>query len=430
MKAKYIINLLILLSGLTFQAHAQVEKSKVVNETVNLTPQGKVSVNHRRGPLHIRTSADGKTTLSATIKVSGDDPADVQKALDNINLNIEAAGDYLNVRSGDNIKNWITTFNRSKITFVNGTIISGIKDIHIELVLNVPKTVALDLTNKYDNIYLAERSGDVKVDLYDADLYAESCNTMQLKLKYGKGYLKNIQHATLDIYDSHLDIKQAQQVDANIKYSKLNWGNVQKLNLQSYDSKYIIGNISADSRIEDKYSEFTLGDVQQLTLNLYDADLNLGHASHINLNAKYTHLIGKNVGKIHLNESYDNEIELQDVQELSTISKYTKYIIRSVNQTLAMDTYDDEFNIQELGSNFGNLTINGKYLKFQSTLNSGASFHLIAKTKYGQLNYPETRADVRIHKEKNDDLELEAMVGSNVQGRKANITCHDCKISF
>lgn len=430
MKANSNIAFYLCLLFLPFLSEAQTEKSKVIKETFPLNAQGKITITHRRGPIYIKPSLDGQTTVTATIKVRGDDATDVQKALDNIKIDFEASGNFLNVRSGDNIKNWVTILNKSKVTFVNGAVVSGIKDIHIELAVNVPKTIALDLTNKYDNIYLADHTGDLRVDLYDADLNAESCQNLYLKLKYGKGYLHDVKNATLELYDSHLDLKKAQSIEATVKYSNLKWGDLQKLKLISYDSKYIIGNVLGETTIEDKYSEFSMGNIQNATLNLYDANLVMGQADQINLNSKYCHIKGVKAAKITLNESYDDEVEFQELNEFWTKSKYTKYIIGKVNSSVIMDTYDDEFNIAELGSELQELNITGKYLKFQSKLNAAAELHLQANTKYGQLNYPQSRAEVRVHKEKNDDLELDVMIGKNVSGRKGVINCYDCKISF
>lgn len=430
MKANYYILCLLCMMCLPFISMAQTEKSKVIKETFPLNAQGKITINHRRGPIYIKPSLDGQTSVTATIKVRGDDAADVQKALDNIKVDFEATGNFLNVRSGDNIKNWVTILNKSKVTFVNGAVVSGIKDIHIELAVNVPKTVALDLTNKYDNIYLADHTGDLRVDLYDADLNAESCQNLYLKLKYGKGYLQEVKNATLELYDSQLDLKKAQSIEATVKYSKLNWGDLQKLKLVSYDSKYVIGHILGETTIEDKYSEFNMGNIQNATLNLYDVNMFMGHAGQLAVNSKYSHLKGGKAAKIILNESYDDEVEFQELNEFWSKSKYTKYIIGKINSSVIMDTYDDEFVNTELGGELQELNITGKYLKFQSQLNAAAELHLQANTKYGQLNYPQARAEVRVHKEKNDDLELDVMIGKNVSGRKAMINCYDCKISF
>lgn len=430
MKANMYIPFLIFLFFLPGLCQSQIEKSKTINESFSLSGQGRITVKHKRGPIYIKPSLDGQTKVTAVVKVSGNDAQDVQKALDNIKINIESGDGYLNINSSDNIKNWVTVFNSSKLTFVNGAMVSGIKDIRIELTVNVPKTAALDLTNKYDNIYVANHTGDLKVDLYDADLNAESCQNLTLKLKYGKGFLQNVQQANLDLYDSHLDLKQAQQVIATVKYSKLNWGDLQKLQLESYDSKYIIGNIQGETRITDKYSEFSIGNMQNAYLNLYDVDMTMGNGGTVNLTSKYSHFTGQKVSAVNFSQSYDDEVEFQEAGELKTISKYTKYTVGKINSSLVMDSYDDEFIITELGADLRELSITGKYLKLQSKLNQAASLYLQAKTKYGQLNFPQSRADVRVNNEKNDEREIEALIGKNVSGQKAIINCYDCKISF
>ena len=210
---------------ISWQTQAQAEKTKTFSgEYENLR---KVTIKHNRGDLSVHASTDGKFRYEAILKVTAKEAPIAQMVVERFESIEEIFDNELELSSKFDITNWTSINGKTKIKFRDGTKVTGIKEISVDMVVYVPKMEALEVHNKYDDIKIHD---DLKtpltVNLHSGKLqmvdYSEQLN---LNVKYSKVYLKNIGNAQFDIYDSDLELGNGLDMELKSKYSKYEMGN-------------------------------------------------------------------------------------------------------------------------------------------------------------------------------------------------------------
>lgn len=118
---------------------------------------------------------------------------------------------------------------------------SGNKEFSINYVINVPKWMNLNLTNKYGNIHIDDISGLVNIDIKHGNLRVNSLDRgsldplNQLALAYSDAYIENAGSLELSLSFSKFEAEDAQKIVLDSKYSGVKIGNC---NTFEADSKY------------------------------------------------------------------------------------------------------------------------------------------------------------------------------------------------
>lgn len=161
----------------------------------------------------------------------------------------------------------------------------------INYVVIAPKSVTLNLENKYGNIYLDNLIKPLNIDLKYGNLEANSVATAKIDLKYGQ-----------------VAIQTCEQLNMDCQYSQTKLGKTETLII---DSKY--DNISVESvsnfRLETGYTNVKIGKLREsFVCELKYGNLNISEVasdfSQIKVDAAYTNV------KISFNESHNFKANL------------------------------------------------------------------------------------------------------------------------
>ncbi|MBK6285029.1 MAG: hypothetical protein IPF54_22445 [Draconibacterium sp.] len=129
------------------------------------------------------------------------------------------------------------------------------------------------------------------------------------------------------------------------------------------------------------------------------------------------------MGSLNIVDSYDNNIYLGNTQKFELgKSKYSLYEIKAITNLSMDDIYDDNIKIAMLNTNFGGLSMNGKYGKLE--VNAGSvPFRVQFKIKYPKVDIPES---VKITKQIKDNSDLEMVGGES--GGTFKVEGYDMKV--
>jgi len=418
-----LITLILLLLISNIAISQNYETSKSLNKSVIVPSDITVVVSNQSGDLTFKSTDDSGINIKTDVKISGKSEEDVNQVLKAIEQFIfELDGNKLVIDTRF-YKSMQTVNNRRTITLLNGDKIK-IKDFEISHEIHIPKNANLKLNNKYSDVFMESRGGEVSLVLYSSKLEGASfAKDVQIDSKYSKIHLLNfMQNAELKLYDSDIKFTTCGDLNVQSRYSKIEAHKTDDVIIDSYDDKlYIdeINNLEFTAKYSDLVSKAELSD---LNLDLYDSNIEIKSAIMGTFNGKYSNLKLGNVKEILIENSYDNDLYFRKTRKISIEeSKYCKYEIGEVGKFI-LQGYDDSVTISGLNKEFEGIAVNGKYCKLD--VNAGnIPFQVNFKIKYPKIDIPES---VKIIKqvEKNSDLEL---IG-NESGGKILVEGHDMKV--
>lgn len=421
---------------LVFPLFSQIEQSKKVEKTFDLSKGGIVKVDHRYGLLKVVPSTDGKVHLNARMRVEGEKEKDIQLALAQFDMDISETGNQVIIETDLGIKNWMGRNNRINLTFKNGLKVKGLKKITAEILLAVPDLMKLELRNKYEDIIMDhDFKGDLEVYLYDGDLRAKDIGgELEMTIKYGKATIGNIADGDLTLYDSKMELEGGKDVRLSSKYSDYTIGDTESLTIKAYDDKMELGNIKGKFKIEDKYSEIEMENFGEAFLDIYDADFRGKRGGNLTIEgSKYSKYIFSSIANLEIEESYDDEFVLKSVENIEIAkSKYSEFDVGALSGKVAIGTsHDDELKIDVIESSFKGLKLDGKYTKIYMDIPSAVKYILDVEMTYGSIDYPEDNFENQFYKEKSSDLEVRGKIkGASDDAPKVIIKGYDCKIEL
>ena len=463
----------LLLITFSFALSAQVEKSKSVEKTFDLGKDGSIGVDHRYGLLKVTESTDGKVHLSARLRIEGSKEEDIERTLDQFDIDINEFGNRVTIETDLSIKNWNTRNGRTNITFKNGTKVKGLKKFTVEMLLAIPDLKAVSLKNKYEDIILDhEFKGDVEVEVYDGDFKAKNIvGELELNVKYGKAMLQDIGNGDITLYDGELEMESGKVVKISSKYSEYTIGDTESLEVKAYDDKFEVGNVKGRLEITDKYSEIELGNFGEADLDIYDADIDGKKGGKLTIQgSKYSKYRFLELESLNIDESYDDEFILKNMTDVDiNRTKYTefsigrlsgdlkvssshddKFVVEALTNLLIseskytefevgelsgrvdlLDSHDDKLEVRTVEKGFKGLKLDGKYTKIYMDIPSSIKYEIDVDMNYGGIEYPEAAFDNQYYKEKGDVLAVKGkMIGAGADAPKVEVRGHDCKVDL
>jgi hypothetical protein len=410
---------------LTSPAFAQkFDGSKTLAKSVAVPANVILQVKNHSGDLKISTTGSNNVMLNSKIEISGNSQADVDKVTAAIeNLKFGLRGNILEIDTRF-YKNMNTSNNRSTITLLNGDKVN-IKDFKISHELQIPKSAAIELDNKYSDIEMQPVDGPAKFVIYSSKLNAgDFGGDVSIESKYSKIRIGNIKgNAKFDFYDSNLELESSNNLSLKSKYSKYIIKKTGNAEIDSYDDKLNITELSGLSLIS-KYSDFeSTSALKDLKLDLYDSNIKVKSAVNASFNGKYCELHLGDIADLQISESYDNNIYLGNVKRMIVgNSKYSLYELSAVTEITMNDMYDENLKISGLNNDFKGISVNGNY--GQLIVNAGSvPFKTDFKIKYPKVSLPE---NLKISKQIKDDSNLELIAGD--AGGIIKINGYDMKV--
>lgn len=396
-------------------ALAQTEVEETVKFEADIDPNGKLAFTNRSFDTEIKTWDNNYVELQMNVRLKGDED-DIKETLEAIHeLCFEGStgSRRINTVFWESIN---STGNRHKIRLSNGSKVT-LKKFSVDNVLFIPKTISIDIDNKYSDINMESISGEAEIKLYSGKIYAGTFGgKTTLDLRYSKAFIDNIPEAGMDIYDSDIELGTCGNFTIKSKYSKVEIQRAGDMLFDSYDDNFAIGELGRFDG-SAKYSDFVLGPASVIIFDFYDSNLECQVTGDINGRSKYSEIGVKEALSVTLAHSYDDSFELGSVASLSCPdSKYTDYNIRHLKGNFSLNGYDDNVTVYALEPDFKQITLEGKYGDFNFSILEPAAYSLLVDMKYGRVDYPEGEFERKTYIRDNNQLTIEATTRNSGSG--------------
>ncbi|MDE5420734.1 hypothetical protein L3073_00785 [Ancylomarina sp. DW003] len=263
MKALLKVTLLAIISiGISIQAQAETQSKKL---TKTYTASTNLKIDTRYSRVEFKTWDKDEIKFDITISAESNKAEKAQTMLDNISIDMTEGDDLIIAKTvfGDFFKLKKLShsiFNKGKIK--------------INYTIYLPAQTQLDLVQKDSRIFVANHSGDIKLDLIYSEFTAENLkgkNDFELRsnsfLKIGK-----VNEVRLNVGGSEINIEEANNITGESRDSEYKLGVIDNMNIKSSRDKFEI------KEIESLYGSSSLSkfDISYLGSEL-DYDISFGH---------------------------------------------------------------------------------------------------------------------------------------------------------
>lgn len=392
-----------------------------------------LTIHHRYGPVTILPATDGKISVSGTLFGEAAEEEDLELLKRYFEFEVQETGSTLEVTTHFKVKNWNSRNGVTKLQFQDGTRTGKLRNLRIDATIYVPASTNLSVNNKYDAIRINDGiKNDLAINIYSGRLeVGDIGGKLELESKYSKGVVGNFGDATLNLYDCDLRFGNGKTVNLTSKYSELEFGSFDNISADTYDDKITWKTIKGNLTLQDKYSEFEIGRFNNARLDVYDADIISEGGNELLVKSKYSDLKLKEVGKLSFENSYDDHVLVERVGNFSATSKYTEFEFGNLRNKLYLRSYDDEIQINEMSGPFEGIDFEGKYTDLKVRLPQSTEFEMDVNMTYGDFDYPESRFESQIYKEKNDRVEMTGKTkGATDASPKIRVVSYDGDISI
>lgn len=244
------ISLLIVLLGTLIgtQALAKEEFTKKISKSFDVNKDATLAIKNKFGKIHCQNWDKNTISIEVTITIEASSQEKANKYLDGIIISF----------SGNNDLVTATTSFDDKLMDKNDN------EISIDYMVNMPKTIGIEIDHKFGDIILEEVQGSSKIDLGYGSLKANKLagNSNELDIKFSEGFIGYIKSANLELKYSELEINEANDMTAESKFSELNIGRIDVLTLESgYDDDFI-GSIR-DLDVEAGFSDVEVRSLEE-----------------------------------------------------------------------------------------------------------------------------------------------------------------------
>ena len=238
-----------------------VSKKRVVSYKSNGQNFDKLSVNNKYGKVHINTWDKNEIVVDAEIIAHASTEANAQKLLQGIDVQ-QSSKDK-------------TLLMNTVITKANSNRDNSYKGMEINYVISMPKQIALQVVNKFGDVYLADFKGNTDINVsYGSAKFGQLLGAEnQLKVSFGSATAEYIKQGNLDFSYSTLNLESGDKLDFKTDFSTLNVEKVQSFGLNSRYDNIEVENVNA-MKGNAKFSKINIGKLtERLEVNAQYCDV-------------------------------------------------------------------------------------------------------------------------------------------------------------
>ncbi len=244
-KTSFVLLLSIFLS---VQLYARKDNfTKTVSKSFDVNSDASIFIKNKFGKVNF-INWDKNTVyieVTITVEASGEDKA--QKFFDKIDISISGNSNRVTA---------ITNFSQKSNNNNN--------DFSIDYIVKLPKSLNIEVENKFGDIIINEVDGKCNVELGYGKIEAKRLMNQDnnLVIKFSSGFIGYVESSDLELKYSELDIDEAGTMTAETKFSEFKVGNIRTLTLETgYDDDYI-GNVN-DIDIESGFSDIEIRSLEK-----------------------------------------------------------------------------------------------------------------------------------------------------------------------
>jgi hypothetical protein len=302
--------------------------NKEIRKEFSVNPQTRIEVSNKYGNVDITNREDALISIRVEVLVKGKDQRRAEEVLKMINITVTQEGDLIKA---------VTEIDDDFGKLFNGYN-TGSDGLEINYTISMPRTVPINLLNKYGNVFIDELTSTSVIDI-----------------KYGKLAANKLTHDSREpltkVYLSYSNgtLQEAKWIELDIKYSKISIIESKALAIISKYSKVFVTNGSSVVS-ESKYDTYELG--------------------------KLTNFV--------------------------STAAYGHFTIESLTGKLQLDTKYTDVTVNQITEGFESIKVNNSYGSYRLGIKQGTSYRLNGYSKYCSISYPAENARVNRFNENNE----------------------------
>lgn len=302
--------------------------TKEIKKNFTVTPATRLEIVNKYGNVDIVNRNDAAISIEVLVKVDIREQQRAEDLLGMVDITISQEGDL--IKAVTDIGEDFGKYFRGVHTDNGG--------LEINYKISMPKTVPVNLSNKYGNVFIDEL-----------------VSTSVIDVKYGKLTANKILHDSKEpltkVYLSYSNgtIQESRWIELDIKYSKINITDSKALAVLSKYSKVFVTTASSIVS-ESKYDSYEIGTVSNFI----------------------------------------------------TTASYGHFTINTLSGKLQVESKYSDVLIDRITASFEGIKVNNSYGTYKLGIDPDASYKLNGYAKYCSINYPEDKARVSRFNENNE----------------------------
>lgn len=253
---KLLFGLTLIFCLTSFQTFAD-EFTKEIEKEFKVDSDALLKVKNKYGTIICKNWDQNKVSIKVEIKVEASSEKKAQKMFENIDINISGS------------KNLIEA-----ITEYDGGSIFKSSHIQINYYINMPKTLNVDIYQKYGSLYIEDVSGVAKLGIKYGSLQAATLSNSKNEIysAYSNASVDDFNSGIIDIQYSELSIDECKKILFSSKYSAVEIDEAEVIDMTSAYDDITIDQVVSITNIS-KFSNFSIDDL----VSSLDFKLNYGN---------------------------------------------------------------------------------------------------------------------------------------------------------
>jgi hypothetical protein len=251
---------------LTVSVHAAKEEySRKVSKSFDINSDATLNISNKFGTIHCENWDKNVIAIEVTISLEASSQEKADKYFDRIEITLSGNKDMVSGK---------TSMEDNLFKNNNG-------ELSIDYMINMPKSVNIDLTNRFGDIFIDEVAGSSKIDLGYGEIKAKRLtnHNNEIDIKFSEGFIGYVQQAELILQYSELEISEAGKLNADVKFSEMALGIVDVMTLETGYDDISVGKVR-DIDIDANFSDVEIRSLnERLTVHADYGELSVKEIS-------------------------------------------------------------------------------------------------------------------------------------------------------
>ncbi len=240
MKYKFYLTLLVVIWATTIQAQ-DTERHRSISRSYPVNNNTRIRIENKYGNIQVVNWEKDSVKFEINISVFGNKSEKVIRTFSYIDVDLSASKSYVTAKTVfENEKNNFWT----DVSDLTNSILKGGNSTEINYTVYLPKTSALDIKNKFGNVYLADRMAETFITISNGDLRANNfTGYLDLNFSQGTADINEVNKAYINSNYAEFTISEIDELRLESKSSTINCDQINSLELNSKRDKLYLGEL-------------------------------------------------------------------------------------------------------------------------------------------------------------------------------------------
>lgn len=187
---------------------------------------------------------------------------------------------------------------------------------------------------------------------------------------------------------------------------------------------------SDENDIEVKFGSLEADFIKAGKVNMEYSELEIARAGYLDLYSRFGSVSIAEVSELILDSQYD-ELEIGSVETLDGKSDFSGLEIGELMDKIVLTSTYGDIEIDRVSGGFSSIDIETDFGGVEMGISSSASYKLHARASFGDIDFPESNADINKQIEESFNTEVEAFIGSDKNSASSvKVTAKNCDIEI